>query len=107
MRRWGIEVFFKMSKQHLGLGDYHLLRYRGIERYLCLVLIAYLLLTHLALTTPDAKAQLKKRSELRLPSIPQLQQQMRAQMWNHLLDGLAKNKTTRKAVQKIKEAILL
>ena len=58
--RWVIEVFFKMSKQHLGLGDYHLLRYRGIERYLCLVLIAHLLLTHLAFDAPDAKLATKE-----------------------------------------------
>jgi hypothetical protein len=42
---------FKMSKQHLGLGDYQVLRYRGVERYLHLVMIAYLLLTHLALVS--------------------------------------------------------
>jgi SRSO17 transposase len=107
MRRWGIEVFFKMSKQYLGLGDYHLLRYRGIERYLCLVLIAHLLLTHLALDTPDAKAQLKKRADLRLPSVPQLQHDLRRHLWNHVLDGLAKNKTTRRAAQKLREAIQL
>jgi len=107
LRRWGIEVFFKASKQNLGLGDYHLLRYRGIERYLCLVLIAYLLLTHLALNAPDAKAQLKKRAELRLPSVPRLQQDLRRHLWNHLLDGLAKNKTTRLAAKKLREAILL
>jgi hypothetical protein len=107
LRRWGIEVFFKASKQNLGLGDYHLLRYRGIERYLCLVLIAYLLLTHLALDAPDAKAQLHKRAELRLPSIPQQQQDLRRHLWNHVLDGLAKNKTTRRAAKKLKEAILL
>jgi hypothetical protein len=107
LRRWGIEVFFKASKQNLGLGDYHLLRYRGIERYLCLVLIAYLLLTHLALDAPDAKAQLKKRADLRLPSIPQLQQDLRRHLWNHVLDGLAKNKTTRLAAKKLREAIQL
>jgi SRSO17 transposase len=107
LRRWGIEVFFKMSKQHLGLGDYHLLRYRGIERYLCLVLIAHLLLTHLALDAPDAKAKLNTRAELRLPSVPQLQQDLRRQLWNHVLDGLSKNKTTRRAAKKLREAILL
>lgn len=107
LRRWGIEVFFKMSKQNLGLGDYHLLRYRGIERYLCLVLIAHLLLTHLALDAPDAKAKLKTRADLRLPSVPHLQQALRRQLWNHVLDGLAKNKTTRKAATKFREAILL
>jgi SRSO17 transposase len=107
LRRWGIEVFFKMSKQNLGLGDYHLLRYRGIERYLCLVLIAHLLLTHLALDAPDAKAKLKTRADLRLPSIPRLQHNLRRQLWNHVLDGLAKNKTTRRAAKKLSEAIQL
>lgn len=107
LRRWGIEVFFKASKQNLGLGDYHLLRYRGIERYLCLVLIAYLLLTHLALDAPDVKAQLKKRADLRLPSIAQLQQNLRRHLWNHMLDGLAKNKTTRLAAKKLREEIQL
>lgn len=107
LRRWGIEVFFKASKQNLGLGDYHLLRYRGIERYLCLVLIAYLLLTHLALDAPDAKAQRTKRADLRLPSISQLQQDLRRHLWNHVLDGLAENKTTRLAAKKLREAIQL
>ncbi len=107
LRRWGIEVFFKASKQNLGLGDYHLLRYRGIERYLCLVLIAHLLLTHLALEAPDAQAQLKTRADLRLPSVPQLQQNLRRHLWNHVLDGLAKNKTTRLAAKKLREEILL
>jgi SRSO17 transposase len=107
MRRWGIEVFFKMSKQNLGLGDYHLLRYRGIERYLCLVLIAHLLLTHLALDAPDAKAKLKTRADLRLPSVPRLQHDLRRQLWNHVLDGLARNKTTCRAAKKLREAIQL
>jgi SRSO17 transposase len=107
LRRWGIEVFFKMSKQKLGLGDYHLLRYRGIERYLCLVLIAHLLLTHLALDAPDVQAKLNTRADLRLPSIPELQQDLRSQLWNHVIDGLAKNKTTRRAAKKLKEEILL
>jgi len=106
LRRWGIEVFFKMSKQNLGLGDYHLLRYRGIERYLCLVLIAHLLLTHLALDAPDAKAKLKTRADLRLPSVPHLQQDLRRQLWNQVLDGMAKNKTTRQAAKKFREALL-
>lgn len=107
MRRWGIEVFFKMSKQNLGLGDYHLLRYRGIERYLCLVLIAHLLLTHLALGSPDAKAKLNARADVRLPSVPQLQHDLRTEMWNHVLNGLEKNKTTRRAAKRLREAIQL
>lgn len=107
LRRWGIEVFFKMSKQHLGLGDYHLLRYRGIERYLCLVLIAYLLLTHLALDRLDVKAKANATTELRLPSIPQLQQHLRGLLWNLVLDHLAGGKRTRLVANKIKQLIQL
>jgi hypothetical protein len=96
-----------MSKQHLGLGDYPLLRYRGIERYLCLVLIAYLLLTHLALDRPDAKAKRNAKAELRLPSIPPLQQHLRGLLWNQVIDNLEGGKQTRLAARKIKELIQL
>ena len=48
LHRWPIEVLFKATKQNLGLGDYQYLRHRAVERYLHLVMIAHLLLTHLA-----------------------------------------------------------
>jgi len=102
LNRWGIEVFFKMSKQYLGLGDYQLLRYRGIERYLCLVLIAYLLLTHLALCGLDAQAKRGKK-ELRLPSIPLLQETLRRKLLEDVIDSLAVGKRYRSAARKIKE----
>ena len=105
--RWGIEVFFKMSKQHLGLGDYQLLRYRGIERYLCLVLIAYLLLTHLAIDEADAQAKTRRQAELRLPSIPQLQQQLRSRLWDDVIRTWETGTRYRAAARKIKEVIQL
>lgn len=106
LSRWGIEVFFKMSKQYLGLGDYQLLRYRGIERYLCLVLIAYLLLTHLALQELDAQAK-RGKSELRLPSVPQLQELLRMKIWNDVIDSLASAKRYKAVARKIKEVVPL
>ena len=104
--RWGIEVFFKMSKQQLGLGDYQVLRYRGIERYLCLVLIAYLLLTHLAIEEADAQALKKKKSELRLPSIPQLQEHARRRLWDDIIKDLAGGKRYGNVAKKLKEQIM-
>jgi SRSO17 transposase len=82
-QRWPVELLFKMSKQHLGLGDYQVLRYRGVARYLHLVMIAYLLLTHLAFDQPDVQAaiQAKQRSELRLPSVPELQHEVDPIRW--------------------------
>jgi len=104
--RWGIEVLFKMSKQYLGLGDYQLLRYRAVERYLHLVLIAHLLLTHLALREPDVQAAIKNhRSLLRLPSVPQLQQTLRAVLWQDAIQRLEKRRCQRHVAKKIKELV--
>jgi len=104
LQRWGIEVFFKMSKQHLGLGDYQLLGYRAVEQHLHLVLTAYLLLTHLALQAPDVKAKLKdSNSVLRLPSIPKLQQELRTTLWKEAIQDLEKTSNQRTFARKIKE----
>ena len=104
LSRWGIELVFKMSKQYLGLGDYQLLEYRGVVRYLHLVMIAYLLLTHLALAA-DAKACAKRLTPLRLPSIQQLQENLRSQLWDDLIAHLETGKQTRTTARKIKELI--
>jgi SRSO17 transposase len=104
LSRWGIELLFKMSKQYLGLGDYQMLEYRGVVRYLHLVMIAYLLLTHLALVA-DAKACAKRLTPLRLPSIQQLQETLRSQLWDDLIAHLETGQQTRVAARKIKELI--
>ncbi|HMP03662.1 MAG TPA: transposase [Gemmatales bacterium] len=104
LTRWGIEVLFKMSKQYLGLGDYQLLEYRGVVRYLHLVLIAYLLLTHLALAA-DAKACAERDKPLRLPSIPKLQETLRGKLWDDLIAHLESGRKTRLAARKIKQMI--
>jgi len=107
LNRWAIELFFKASKQNLGLGDYQVLRYRGVVRYLHLVLIAYLLLTHLGLCAPDAQADVKGRNALRLPSIPELQTRLRGLLWDNLVTDLEKGKRTRAAARKVREGIML
>lgn len=104
LSRWGIELLFKMSKQYLGLGDYQMLMYRGVVRYLHLVLIAYLLLTHLALVA-NAQACAERMTTLRLPSIPQLQEMLRGQLWDDLITHLENGKRTRAGARKIKELI--
>ena len=107
LNRWWIEVHFKMSKQYLGFGDYQLLRYRGIERYLHLVMISYLLLTHLAADEPSAQADLDtKQNQLRLPSIPVMQQVLREKLWDDTVDSLATGSRNRRVGRKMKELIL-
>lgn len=55
-QRWSIEVFFKLAKQHLGLGDCHLRSAAGQRHYMVLVSIAYLIFN-------DLKAFLQKQGQ--------------------------------------------
>lgn len=107
LKRWPIEVLFKESKQYLGLGDYQVLRYRGIERYLCLVLIAHLLLTHLGVIACGAQAEPDKTKPLDLPSVPQLQSLLRSKLWDDTIDSLEKGTRNRRVGKKLKELIKL
>jgi len=49
LRRWSIEMLIKDEKQHLGLGDYRVLRYQAVVRHLHLVDVAYACLTHMGI----------------------------------------------------------
>jgi hypothetical protein len=51
----------------------------------------------------DAKAQLDK-NDLSLPSIPQLQEQFRSQLWDDIISGLETGTRHKAAAKKIKNA---
>jgi hypothetical protein len=105
--RWPIEVLFKESKQYLGLGDYQVLRYRGIERYLHLVLIAHLLLTHLGASQPGAQAEQDTTKPHDLPSVPQLQALLRSKLWDDTIQSMEKGTRNRRIGKKLKQMVLL
>lgn len=107
LNRWPIEILFKESKQNLGLGDYQVLRYRGIERYLHLVMIAHLLLTHLGASQPGAQADCDENDPLRLPSVPRLQQLLRSKLWDDTINAMEKGSRNRRVGKKLKELIQL
>jgi SRSO17 transposase len=104
--RWPIEVLFKESKQYLGLGDYQMLRYRGVVNYLHLVLIAHLLLTHLGGVAQGAQAA-EKDKPLDLPSVPQLQLLLREKLWDDTIDSMEQGIRYRRIGKKLKQVILL
>jgi len=106
LNRWPIEVLFKESKQYLGLGDYQVLRYRGIERYLCLVLIAHLLLTHLTANQPGAQAD-DRNKPLDLGSVPQRQQTLRTKLWDDTINAMETGSRNRRVGKKLKNLLLL
>jgi hypothetical protein len=70
------------------------------------VLIAHLLLTHLALKGLGAQAKLDKK-ELTLPSVPKLQEELRSQLWDDIISGLETGTRHKAAAKKIKKLIQL
>ena len=83
--RWPIEVFFKDSKQLLGLGQYQNVSYEAAVTHLHLVCFAYALLTHVAITGEGAKGKRKTTERL---STADLQNEARRIVWDDLTDHL-------------------
>jgi len=83
--RWSIEVFFKDSKQLLGLGQYQNVSVEAAVTHLHLVCFAYALLTHIAITGEGAKG---KRKPVALMSTAELQNELRRIVWDDLTDYL-------------------
>lgn len=83
--RWSIEVFFKDSKQLLGLGQYQNLSYEAVVTHLHLVCFAYALLTHIAMEGKGAKGQRTVTAHL---STADLQNEVRRIVWEDLSDHL-------------------
>ena len=83
--RWSIEVFFKDSKQLLGLGQYQNLSYEAVVTHLHLVCFAYALLTHIAMEGKGEKRQRTVKAHL---STAELQNEVRRIVWEDLSDHL-------------------
>ena len=79
--RWSIEVFFKDSKQLLGLGQYQNVSYEAAVTHLHLVCFAYALLTHVAIRREGAQG--KRKAAVHLSS-SELQNEVRRIVWEDL-----------------------
>jgi hypothetical protein len=82
--RWSIEVFFKDTKQLLGLGQYQNVSIEAAVTHLHLVCFSYALLTHIAITREGAKG---KKSTAKL-STADLQNELRRILWDDLTEYL-------------------
>jgi len=76
--RWHIEVFFKDTKQLLGLGQYQNRSYKAAVIHLHLVSFAYALLTHIAISGTCEKANKRKKHH---GSMKNLQNTIRKIIW--------------------------
>lgn len=82
--RWGIEIWFKIAKQHLGLSDYQVTPEAGVEHHLHLCALAYLLLIYLGIQrSGDANDE---QEDAAIGSVPELKAALRDHLAaDHLL----------------------
>ena len=83
--RWSIEVFFKDTKQLLGLGQYQNVSLEAAVTHLHLVCFAYALLTHIAIKREGAQG---KRKLVARMSTSELQNEVRRMVWDDLTEHL-------------------
>jgi SRSO17 transposase len=105
LKRWAIELLIKDEKQHLGLGDYRVLRYRAVARHLCLVDCAYACLTHVGIEAQRAQGQTKKTKVLRLEPISTLKQRLRQMVWRENVKEVIKYSHEKPVIRRLEKLL--
>lgn len=105
LKRWAIELLIKDEKQHLGLGDYRVLRQRAVERHLALVDIAYACLTHLAIKDQRAQGHKQNKKVLRLAPISQLKARMRQVVWQETVQDVIRHSHEKPVIRRLEKLL--
>src|SRR4030042_499517 len=105
LKRWSIEMLIKDEKQHLGLGDYRVKRYRAVVRHLHLVDCAYACLTHVGIKTCRAQGQNKSKKVLRLEPISKLKGRMRQMVWQENVKDVVKYSHEKPVIRRLEKLL--
>ena len=105
LKRWSIEMLIKDEKQHLGLGDYRVKRYRAVVRHLHLVDCAYACLTHAGIKTYRAQGQNKSKKVLRLEPISKLKDRMRRIVWQENVQNVIKYSHEKPVIRRLEKLL--
>jgi SRSO17 transposase len=105
LKRWSIEMLIKDEKQHLGLGDYRVIRYRAVVRHLRLVDCAYACLTHVGIKTYRAQGQNKSKKVLRLEPISKLKDRMRRIVWQENVQDVIKYSHEKPVIRRLEKLL--
>jgi len=105
LKRWSIEMLIKDEKQHLGLGDYRVIRYQAIVRHLHLVDVAYACLTHTGIKTCGAQGQTKNKKVLRLEPVSKLKDRMRQIVWQENVHDVIKHSHEKPVIRRLEKTL--
>ena len=107
LKRWAIEVMIKEQKQHLGLGDYRVMRHRAIVRHLCLVDSAYACLTHVGIDSQRAQGYKNDTKDmLSLPPISQLKVRMHQIVWKQEVQNVIKFSHEKSVIRRLEKLLV-
>jgi len=104
--RWEIEVTIKALKQHLGLGDYQHRWFEGALHHVHLSCLAHLALTYVELNRLGNKAQ-RANAVLPLPSTRELQNRLRAIVWQDTLAQLRRSSCREEIIHHLERSLRL
>jgi SRSO17 transposase len=105
LKRWSIEMLIKDEKQHLGLGDYRVKRYRAVVRHLHLVDCAYACLTRVGIKAYRAQGQSKSKKVLRLEPISKLKDRMRRIVWQDNVQDVIKYSHEKPVIRRLEKLL--
>ena len=105
LKRWSIETLIKDEKQHLGLGDYRVKRYRAVVRHLHLVDCDYACLTHVGIKTHRAQGQNKSKNVLRLEPISKLKDRMLRIVWQENVKDVIKYSHEKPVIRRLEKLL--
>ena len=105
LKRWSIEMLIKDEKQHLGLGDYRVLRYRAVVRHLHLVDCAYACLTHVGVKAYRAQGCNKSKKVLRLEPVSKLKDRMRRMVWQDNVKDVIKYSHEKPVIRRLEKLL--
>ena len=105
LKRWSIEMLIKDEKQHLGLSDYRVIRYRAIVRHLHLVDVAYACLTHAGIKARRAQGQNKNERVLRLEPVSKLKDRMRQIVWQENVQDVIKHSHEKPVIRRLEKLL--
>jgi SRSO17 transposase len=105
LKRWAIEMLIRDQKQHLGLGDYRVLRYRAVVRHLHLVDSAYACLTHMGIQAHDAQGHCKKSKVLSIEPMSKLKERVRRVIWQENVKDVIKHSHEKPVIRRLEKLL--
>ena len=98
--------FTQRAGQHLGLGNYRVLRYRAVVRHLHLIDCAYACPTYIGIKIYRVQGQNKSKKVLPLEPIGKLKERMRRIVWQENVQDVIKYSHEKPVIRRLEKLLV-